>query len=556
MATYDIPNWCFPVFIGLTVINECILIPLMIYYTSKFWKLRNDIFFAKRRPVLILTTIICMGINPLLRPLMLYEYWYGTDPFWIKMMNFWPYALAFTVAFLRFWLTLYDFKYNEALYLQKIKREVSRNDKSIRSDMNTIQEETPYEEPCEEPTIKNTNTNSNEIETSPNNNFRDINCIELTNNNSNSIDFGIKVDKNNTLSHSTTKQTNETKSKHENKDSIETTSEISFWIKNKSLFGTFKGSLIIATTSFFIYLLIVIILRLISQLYALIFQFFYLGIIILFTIWSKRQISKSRDEFYIGEEFNVISKPGIAFVICWGLSIIIDPLFPPLSSIIATIISFLATSIGLSMYNVIGLYWAINKYFHVYKLRNMLQITDNKAKTDKNGNEHNDTIVIPINVCIQHNDGYYLFFEYLIGEISVENLEFVTDAIYIKHKFDVTKRVSIHKKHIGYQSETFEWPQLPSQLHQSEIMKCDKLYDAIMSINKLYVEENSLREINLSFKLREEMKRRMNFISLNEKTLNVDIFDKCIEEVLYLLQDAYSRFRATKQYKIFANAMK
>ena len=135
MADYEVPSWCLYVTICLTVMNELILIPTLIYYTWKFLRLRNDTFFQKRRPKLILAYVICMGINPFLRPLMLYTYWYATETLWIKMMAYIPYALAFGMAFLRYWLTLYDFKCNEALYLQKIKKHIAikdNNNKSLR----------------------------------------------------------------------------------------------------------------------------------------------------------------------------------------------------------------------------------------------------------------------------------------------------------------------------------------------------------------------------------------------------------------------------------------
>eukprot|EP01084_Bolivina_argentea_P231627 390563_1 len=118
MATYEPPGWCMYAYVGLTIMSELILVPSITYYAYKFYTLRRDIFFVKRHWKLVLLYAICMTLNPLLRPIMLYEYWYGTEPFFIKMLGYYTTAIAFTAAFSRFWLTLYDFNYNQALYLQ------------------------------------------------------------------------------------------------------------------------------------------------------------------------------------------------------------------------------------------------------------------------------------------------------------------------------------------------------------------------------------------------------------------------------------------------------
>eukprot|EP01083_Nonionella_stella_P003751 10781_1 len=438
MTDTETPSWCLPVAIGLTIMNECLLLPIMIYYTHKFWKLRHDIFFAKRRPKLILTSVICMGINPVLRPLRLFAYLYTTEPLVIQMMYYWPYALAFTIAFVRFWLTLYDFKYNEAIYSER-------------------------------------NSNRN--------------------------------------------------------DDGDDAKEISFWIQNKSHLGTFRGCLTTATVVIGTYLIIASYLQTMSPTYALMFQFSYLGILAWFTVIIDRKIAQhcGVDAFYIAQEFNMVRIPGIVFVLLWAVSILINPLFPPLSGIISTFASYVCTSVAMSMYNVIGIHWAICRYYAD-------QVSTAVTRTSQ-------IQIIPIHQFLELNAGYWLFFEYLISEFSTVNLQFITDVMYIKDKFNTNKADASDKL------TKLKWFNLLKNADvSSSVMDCQQLRDAMVSIHEMYIKRGATFQIEISDTLRVEMDAQ------NKE--NINTFDTCVEEVLRALHGAYDRFACTEKYRLFVETIK
>ena len=60
MASYQAPEWCLYVTAGITSINHLILLPALIYYTYKLWKFRDNLFFKKRRPKLIVSYVSCI----------------------------------------------------------------------------------------------------------------------------------------------------------------------------------------------------------------------------------------------------------------------------------------------------------------------------------------------------------------------------------------------------------------------------------------------------------------------------------------------------------------
>ncbi len=438
-----------------------------------------------------------MAMNPLLRPYQLYRYWYNTEPLYIKMIAYIPWALATTIAFLRFWLTLYDFKYNEALYLREINNYLTKG------------------VPVSPISKTNDNINLHTIDTNP----------PIT---------------------PPTPMTPPTPIETMAPTYVIPNTYNSWWIKYRLYFGTLKGSIITVFIVFILYSIIITYLRTVSKILCLSFHFLYFGIAILICVIAHKNISKYRNEFYIGEELRIATKPAILFMILFGSSIIIEQinLFgSPLTNIVSTILTFISTSMGVSVFTIITLWWGIECYY-VFKANNLML--------------NSETIHIDINQCIQNKDGYYLFFEHLIGELGVENLEFITDAIYVKNKFNTkpngsfepTTCVNVNRNDADH--ENFVWPTLPNDIHKSLIMECKTFYDAMIMINELYIKENSLKEINVSYTLRMALISKIS----DNKSIDINIFDDCIEEILYLLKQSYLRFQLSKKYQIFAKALK
>eukprot|EP01084_Bolivina_argentea_P231625 390559_1 len=373
------------------------------------------------------------------------------------MLGYYTTAIAFTAAFSRFWLTLYDFNYNQALYLQKIEKHIKHlNRNNIhQSNLSTLNFETTV---ADTPPSEIFDTNPN-IENTPNTIF-------------------------------------------------EQSLNQSWWIKHRGHFGKVKPLIILTIC----------------------------GII------SIRNISKYRDEFFIHEEGSTVGKPALLFLALFGSAIVIDLFLGIIGNIISTILTYLAATVGISVFTLVTLRWVLHKYYTEFLLRDTLI--------------NNDKIIkITFNQCINHNEGYYIFFEYLIGEFAVEHLDFITDVIYIKNRFGGTLHRNESSDEILIEDDYFYWPLLPNKLYLSQNMRENNKYNAIMSVYNLYVKEGSVREINISWIQRQEIKRKITNMINNDNVdvIDMDIFDAAVDEALVLIKQAYTRFFQTKEYQIFAN---
>eukprot|EP01083_Nonionella_stella_P081103 223245_1 len=479
MAEYEVPKWCHYVFIGLTLMNECILVPCILYFTYRFWKFRYDIFFAKRHPKLVVFYSICMASNPFLRPLMLYQYWYLPEPFWVKMLGYYTTALGFTAAFARFWLTLYDFNYNQTLYRQKLQQQVM-NPQYLNTPI-TVESVAALSTPIDTPHPEPVADKYPEI----------IQHIQIT---------------------------SDTNTKQE-----------SFWIKYRSHFGKVKGLMICASILLLVYMTVITYLRTISKLLCVSVHLIYLLTVTVSGYLATRQISQYRDEFSIYNEGEVVKQPALLFLALFGVSIVIEPIHPPLTNVISTILTFLAASVGISIFTLVSLCWALYEHRVGYQLLHNANDADVQQES------------VTFNECMQHHEGYYIFFEYLVGEFSVESMNFVTDVLYFKEKFGG----NMHVDH--------EWPQLSKKLYLSQNMRRDNLYEAIVSVYEMYAKVGSVCEINISGDERQQIKRTMSKMQETGEA-EMDIFDNAVDDVLYLLKQAFTRFIHTKEYNIFATA--
>eukprot|EP01084_Bolivina_argentea_P231626 390561_1 len=407
------------------------------------------------------------------------------------MLGYYTTAIAFTAAFSRFWLTLYDFNYNQALYLQKIEKHIKHlNRNNIhQSNLSTLNFETTV---ADTPPSEIFDTNPN-IENTPNTIF-------------------------------------------------EQSLNQSWWIKHRGHFGKVKPLIICLSIVLIIYAIIVTYLRYLSKFLCLTFHFLYLFTVTICGIISIRNISKYRDEFFIHEEGSTVGKPALLFLALFGSAIVIDLFLGIIGNIISTILTYLAATVGISVFTLVTLRWVLHKYYTEFLLRDTLI--------------NNDKIIkITFNQCINHNEGYYIFFEYLIGEFAVEHLDFITDVIYIKNRFGGTLHRNESSDEILIEDDYFYWPLLPNKLYLSQNMRENNKYNAIMSVYNLYVKEGSVREINISWIQRQEIKRKITNMINNDNVdvIDMDIFDAAVDEALVLIKQAYTRFFQTKEYQIFAN---
>ena len=118
-------------FITIQSIWTFIFVPSSIYYTIQLWKLSksNILFISKRRPSMVILTVICINIYMIIFPLAssLPHHYHALDQFHNHEIEIiigdTIYVIAYLVLF-RVWLLYYDYQYEAHLLSVKWKRHI------------------------------------------------------------------------------------------------------------------------------------------------------------------------------------------------------------------------------------------------------------------------------------------------------------------------------------------------------------------------------------------------------------------------------------------------
>ncbi len=147
----------------------------------------------------------------------------------------------------------------------------------------------------------------------------------------------------------------------------------------------------------------------------------------------------------------------------------------------------------------------------------------------------------------------------------MENLLFVTEVISLKHAIhrefyaekpalerEEREKEKRNEKIISLRKPaTSTWPKLPLELTPTDIMKEVDMHRRASMIYERFVDSRKAEyEINVKWGTRETVREKIDLIKLsNDIRVIYKIYDRCYEEIMFLLKGSFARFRVSTAYR-------
>eukprot|EP01084_Bolivina_argentea_P271847 462660_1 len=273
----------------------------------------------------------------------------------------------------------------------------------------------------------------------------------------------------------------------------------------------------------------------------------------LFMIYIYHKIPPFHDTYFIRKEIVVIHNIDLIDVVASAtVSIIANYGIYSANNGNVTISNPYLNAVVLVTFYIMGISHIIIVYIMTFWVKNKI-IQDKKQITvlyNTNSQCPND-FPMDLRQILEHQFGYELFMEHLVKEHANENLLSLTEFMQFKYlliednKIDDT--LMINEVEIN----------LPSDyIPKSSIVYGESSYEnKIYKLYNKYVRVGSEYEINVSYRMRDAFKNKMNELYMSAEKIPdyeeyFNIFDDFIVEILRLLSmDPYLRFSRTDKYK-------
>lgn len=358
-----------------------------------------------------------------------------------------------------------------------------------------------------------------------------------------------------------------------------------WWINKRQLFGEPTATTCAVLVPFFtIYSTLQVVLLLHNELAAAILQYITIACLAAIYFACIQPISQCFDLTTVGHDLMIFGSGYSIAIIIYAIVLLIGAVFNNASMYYDPQISLaLITFIFISFLHIF--ITSHIQRFQQNDINNQMQLQAKKPSTirvvSKDQNDPDNPISLT-NV-IRHKRGYYMFMNYLLKEMCVENLLFVTEIEHFKNKFSLQNVITCthsqtvsenNTNHHNSESSSHDSHNIHfDQPHTVHVSTAHKIFNktpimcetsfvkTIFLIYDTFIKTDSVYEINVSASMKKTFMQSEPVVQIlahpydvEQATIeitpqNLTIFDDLHQEAFSLLADSFKRFKKTKRFR-------